>query len=73
MLSNMEDLPSIKIGDEILRFELDALTEYGREVAKRELRETNEIKEQALEDLRELLKGELIFFYSKKRKEIGVV
>lgn len=58
MLSNMEDLPSIKIGDDILRFELNSLTEFGRGVAQRELRETNEIKSKALEDLRDLLKGE---------------
>lgn len=61
MLSGMDDLPSIKIGDDILRFELDPLTEFGREVAQRELRETNEIKTKALEDLRELLKGKSIY------------
>lgn len=60
MLSGMEDLPSIKIGDDILRFELDPLTEFGRGVAQRELRETNEIKTKALSDLKELLKGTLL-------------
>lgn len=59
MLSSMDDLPSIKIGDDILRFELDPLTEFGKGVAQRELRETNEIKTQALEELKELLKGSL--------------
>lgn len=57
MLSCMDDLPSIKIGDDILRFELDPLTEFGRGIAQKELRETNEIKIQAVEDLKELLKG----------------
>lgn len=60
MLSSLEDLPSIKIGDDILRFELDPLTEFGKEVARKELRETNEIKAQAVEDLKELLRGTLI-------------
>lgn len=58
MLSSMDDLPSIKIGDDILRFELDPLTAFGKEIAQKELRETNEIKTQAIEDLKELLKGE---------------
>lgn len=58
MLSNMEDLPSIKIGDEILRFELNSLTDFGRQIAQKELRESNEIKTKALDDLRELLKEE---------------
>lgn len=57
MLSCMDDLPSIKIGDDILRFELDPLTEFGKGIAQKELRETNEITIQAVEDLKELLKG----------------
>lgn len=59
MLSNMEDLPSIQIGDDILRFELNSLTDFGRQIAQKELRESNEIKTKALDDLRELLKGKL--------------
>ncbi|KAG4073049.1 hypothetical protein HA402_009468 [Bradysia odoriphaga] len=58
MLSNMEDLPSIQIGDDTLRFELNSLTDFGRQIAQKELRESNEIKTKALEDLRELLKEE---------------
>lgn len=58
MLSDMDELPSIKLGDEILRFELDPLTPTGKEVAIKELRETPEIKAQALVDLRTLLQGE---------------
>lgn len=57
MLSNMEDLPSIQIGDETLRFELNSLTDFGRQIAQKELRESDEIKSKALDDLRELLKG----------------
>lgn len=60
MLSSMDDLPSIKIGDEILRFELDELTEFGKEVAQRELRETDAIKTKAIDDLKALLKGMLL-------------
>lgn len=61
MLSCMDDLPSIKIGDDILRFELDPLTEFGKGVAQKELRETDEIKNQAIEDLKELLRGTLTY------------
>lgn len=57
MLSDMDDLPSVQFGDEILRFELEPLGQTGREIAIRELRETPEIKAKAVEDLKELLKG----------------
>lgn len=60
MLSDLDDLPSIQIGDEILKFELNELTEFGKEVAERELRETNDIKTKAIDELKALLKGMLI-------------
>lgn len=61
MLSDITDLdlPAIKLTEnDWLRFELDPLTPYGKEVAVRELRETPEIKKKAIEDLRKLLQGE---------------
>lgn len=58
MLSDMDELPFIKLGDDILRFELDPLSPTGKEVAVRELRETPENKKHGLEELRRLLHGE---------------
>ncbi|XP_031628252.1 alpha-tocopherol transfer protein-like isoform X2 [Contarinia nasturtii] len=56
MLSDLSDLPAIKLSDtDYLRFDLDALSPFGREVAIKELRETTEIKEKAIEELRNLL------------------
>jgi len=57
MLSDLNELPAIKLTDkgDYLRFELDSLTPFGREVAEKELRETPEIKKKAIEELRSLL------------------
>lgn len=61
MLSDCDTLPSIQLGDYLLRFELEELGPKGQEIAARELRETPEIKAQAITELRNLLKGKLIF------------
>lgn len=63
MLSDLNELPAIKLTDkgDYLRFELDSLTPFGREVAERELRETPEIKKKAIEELRSLLQGKIDF------------
>ncbi|XP_055636926.1 alpha-tocopherol transfer protein-like isoform X2 [Toxorhynchites rutilus septentrionalis] len=58
MLSEVDELPSIQLGDYVLRFELEDLTPAVKEVAKNELRETPEIKAKAVEELRELLRGQ---------------
>lgn len=55
MLSDLEALPSIQIGDFVLRFELEELSDEGKEVAERELRETPENKENGMKELRKLL------------------
>lgn len=55
MLSDLESLPSIQLGDFVLRFELDELTPFGQEVAERELRETPAVKEHAIKELKKLL------------------
>lgn len=57
MLSEIEELPSVQLGDYVLRFELEDLTPFGKEVAKNELRETPEIRESSVQELRTLLKG----------------
>lgn len=55
MLSELDDLPSIQLGDYTLRFELEDLTPFGHEVAARELRESPENKENGVKELRKLL------------------
>lgn len=61
MLSDLADLPSIQLTEkDCLRFETDSLTPFGHEVAERELRETPENKEKAIEELRKLLQRKLI-------------
>lgn len=61
MLTEMEELPVIKLGDYTLQLELGALSEFGKEVAERELRETPERQQEAVKELRELLKGKVFF------------
>lgn len=57
MLTEMEELPVIKLGDYTLQLELGPLSEFGKEVAERELRETPEKQKEAVKELRELMKG----------------
>lgn len=62
MLANIDEQPFIKLNgcdDDILRFELDPLSEAGQAVAEKELRETPEIKAQAITELRTLLQGKI--------------
>lgn len=56
MLSELDELPSIQIGDLVLRLEVDDLTPKVQEIARKELRETPEIKEEAMTALREMLR-----------------
>lgn len=55
MLSELDDLPSIQLGEYTLRFELDELTPSGEEVAARELRENPENRENGIRELKNLL------------------
>lgn len=57
MLSDVDEIPSIQLGEFTLRFELEDLDDAAREVAEKELRETTEVKASAIEELRTLLKG----------------
>lgn len=56
MLSELDALPSVQLGDYTLRFELEDLTPFGHEVAINELRESDEIKQQAVVELRDMLR-----------------
>lgn len=58
MLSDLTEVPSIKIGDYTLQFELGPANPELQEVAKKELRESPEIQKQSIARLQELLKGE---------------
>ncbi|XP_043288217.1 alpha-tocopherol transfer protein-like isoform X2 [Venturia canescens] len=58
MLTDMDKLPSIKLGDFTLEFELGLPSPEIQEVAKKELRESPELQKEAVEQLRELLKAE---------------
>ncbi|XP_011505207.1 PREDICTED: alpha-tocopherol transfer protein-like [Ceratosolen solmsi marchali] len=58
MLSVMNQLPSIKLGDLTLEIELGAPSTEIQEVAIKELRESSELQKQAVEHLKELLKNE---------------
>lgn len=55
MLSDLESLPSIQLGDFTLRFELDELAPEGKAIAEKELRETPENREKGVKELRQLL------------------
>lgn len=58
MLSELDALPFVKLGDYTLRFELEDLSPFSQEVAFRELRETPENKENGVKELRKLLQQE---------------
>jgi hypothetical protein len=55
MISESESLPSIQLGDLMLRFELEEPSELGKNVALTELRETPENKANGIRELRKLL------------------
>lgn len=55
MLTDVERLPAVQLGDFLLQIELDEPREAVREVARRELRETPEVVSAAIEDLKRLL------------------
>lgn len=59
MLSDLDTLPAIQLGDYTLKFELDPLSPKMQEVARIELRETPERKAEAVVALRNLLKGRI--------------
>lgn len=58
MLTNWDQVPSIKLGDFTLEFELGDPSPELQEVARKELRESPELQKEAVVQLRELLKAE---------------
>lgn len=66
MLSELDELPSIQLGDYTLRFELEELNQAGQETSERELRETKENKDNGIMELKKLLEQGmylLIYYY----------
>lgn len=51
------DVPEFKLGSFVLKADFEDGNEFYTEKARNELRETPEVVEQALKDIRELLKG----------------
>ncbi|XP_050670588.1 alpha-tocopherol transfer protein-like isoform X1 [Leptidea sinapis] len=58
MLSDVSKLPGVQLGDFLLQFELEEPKESVKEIARRELRETPDIVEPAVQELRRLLEEE---------------
>ncbi|XP_053981396.1 alpha-tocopherol transfer protein-like isoform X1 [Hylaeus volcanicus] len=58
MLTDITELPSIKLGDFVLQIELNSPSPELQEVAKKELRESPEVQKEAIAQLMELLRGE---------------
>ncbi|XP_018569353.1 clavesin-1 isoform X1 [Anoplophora glabripennis] len=58
MLSDMEEMPTIKLGDYVLQMELEELKPEVQEIARKELRETPDVKREAVIELRDILKEE---------------
>ncbi|CAB3230633.1 unnamed protein product [Arctia plantaginis] len=62
MLTDLDKLPGVQLGDFLLQFELDDPRESVQEIARKELRETPEIVEPAIEELRRLLEDDKDLF-----------
>ncbi|EFN77311.1 alpha-tocopherol transfer protein-like isoform X2 [Harpegnathos saltator] len=58
MLSGIKETGSIQVGDYVLQLELDEPSAELQEVARKELRETPEVQNEAMARLRELLQAE---------------
>lgn len=59
MLSGLSEIPSIKYNNFTLEIELYPPSAEIQEVARKELRETSEVQQEALKRLKELLKGNI--------------
>lgn len=57
MLSDMDYMPTVELGNYTLTIELEELKPEVKEIARKELRETPEVAQSAVQELKELLKG----------------
>ncbi|XP_054742784.1 alpha-tocopherol transfer protein-like isoform X1 [Anastrepha obliqua] len=69
MLSDISALPSVQLGDFTLQFELGEPTERAKEVAIKELRESPEVKAEAVKELKRLMEAETDLLYPKDNDE----
>lgn len=60
LLSDIDELPCVHLGDFTLTLELNEMSDRTKEVAREELRETAEVVGPAVDRLRELLAGETL-------------
>jgi hypothetical protein len=67
LLSDLEEIPSLKVGDYLLHLEIKELTPEIKEIARKELRETPEVCKEAVIALRDLLRGKECFRSADKR------
>lgn len=51
-------MPTVKLGDYTLQIEIEELTPEVKEIARKELRETPDVRDKAVAELRDLLKEE---------------
>ncbi|XP_076270366.1 alpha-tocopherol transfer protein-like isoform X3 [Rhynchophorus ferrugineus] len=58
MLSGLEEMPTVVLGNYVLQIELEDLKPEVEEIARKELRETPDVAKAAIKELRELLKEE---------------
>lgn len=56
-LSDIEEIPTVQIGDHILRLEVDEVRPEVKEIARKELRENPDIVRESIATLKDLLKG----------------
>lgn len=63
MLSDMDYMPTVELGNYTLTIELDELKPEVKEIARKELRETPEVAQSAVQELKELLKGMNLLSY----------
>ncbi|XP_047987672.1 alpha-tocopherol transfer protein isoform X3 [Leguminivora glycinivorella] len=58
MLTDLDKLPAVQLGDFLLQIELDEPSEFFKEIARNELREASEVTEPAIAELRRLLEAD---------------
>lgn len=63
VLKNENGEPYIPLGDYVLRLEEEEIEGYFLKKAENELRETPDVVEQALEELRDLIRGKMCVFF----------
>ena len=61
LLSDLEEIPSLTYGDHVFHLEINDLTPEVKEIARKELRETPEVRKEAIIALRDLLRGKKYF------------